>query len=224
MRRHDLVRLTADGWSQAMGQHDDPLVLRSLELWSTRDLPAVVATQGCDGPGDVGVVLGIPTPLAFGRRRVRLRIARIELRRGTAVFPHWHDCSGALPLVKSVRAALDVVLGDASLRARVYGSFGWQHLTGLAYVKESSDLDLLLEMRDVAQADQVATALSALSPARPRLDGEFCFDDGSAVAWREWSPWRAGLSASILVKRLDGPALVSDAAGLLDRAAMGVGT
>ena len=207
-----------------MAQHHEAPVLQSLALWSNADFPAVVATQGSCRLHDGRVVLGIPTPLAAGRRRIRLRIARTELRRGTVAFPRWTDCARALPLDASMLTALDSVLGSASMTTRVYGSFGWQHLTGLAYVRESSDLDLLLEATDVARADQVATALATLDFTRPRLDGEICFDDGSAVAWREWVEWRIGRHPSVLVKRLEGPALRGDASRLRRCAAEGKGT
>ena len=54
--------------------------------------------------------------------------------------------------------------------------------------------------------------LQSFGAARPRLDGELVFDDGAAVAWREWIEWRAGRARAVLVKRLHGVALQRDAA------------
>ena len=38
--------------------------------------------------------------------------------------------------------------------------------------------------------------------------GELMFDDGTAVAWREWLAWRAGRVKSLLVKTIAGSSLV----------------
>jgi phosphoribosyl-dephospho-CoA transferase len=212
LRRHGLVRLTAAGWRQAIEQHDDDLVRQSLAHWSKQDLPAVVTTQGRGGVDGAAVALGVATPPAWGLRRIPLRVARTELRRDIGDFPAWDACADALPLPDQARAALESALAMLGGAARVYGSFGWQQLTGLAYVRPGSDLDLLLEPVDALHADRLCAALSAADIAGPRLDGELCFNDGSAVAWREWGAWRAGRAASIVVKRLDGPLLVSETA------------
>ena len=92
--------------------------------------------------------------------------------------------------------------------ARVYGSHGWQLLSGLDHVRAGSDIDLWLSVSDEAQADAAATCLQSVSDELPRLDGELMFDDGAAVAWREWLAWRAGRVKSLLVKTLVGSTLV----------------
>jgi phosphoribosyl-dephospho-CoA transferase len=212
LRRHGLVRLTAEGWRQAIEQHDDLRVGQSLVHWSSRDWPAVVTTQGRDGVHGVAVALGVATPPAWGLRRIPLRVASTELRRDVDEFPLWSACADTVALPARARAVLGNAFAMLGGTARVYGSFGWQQLTGLAYVRPGSDLDLLLEPVDALHADRLCAALSAANIAEPRLDGELCFDDGSAVAWREWAAWRAGRAASIVVKRLDGPLLVSDMA------------
>lgn len=208
LRRHDLVRLTAEGWQQAIGQHAEAQVRQSLAHWSAHDLPAVVATQG--RPSGDNVLLGIATPPTWGRRRIGLRIAASALRRGEIEFPRWNARSQAMAVGEPLRAALDAALAEHICAVRVYGSFGWQQITGLRYVTDASDLDLLLEPTSVAQADRMASALSNVTVAGPRLDGELCFGNGNAVAWREWAEWRAGRASHVLVKRLDGPSLVSD--------------
>ncbi|WP_431276761.1 malonate decarboxylase holo-[acyl-carrier-protein] synthase [Variovorax ureilyticus] len=94
---------------------------------------------------------------------------------------------------------------DASVR--VYGAYGWQLLTGLPCVRESSDIDVWIGVRDAEQADAVAHHLEAFAPRHPRLDGELVFEDGTAVAWREWHAWRAGRARHLLVKRLHGASM-----------------
>jgi Phosphoribosyl-dephospho-CoA transferase MdcG C-terminal domain len=90
----------------------------------------------------------------------------------------------------------------------MYGSYGWQLLSGFDHVCAGSDIDLWLSVSDRAQADAAGVCLQSFSGELPRLDGELMFDDGTAVAWRKWLAWRAGRVQSLLVKRIDGSALV----------------
>jgi phosphoribosyl-dephospho-CoA transferase len=118
-------------------------------------------------------------------------------------------------LPASARPAWRTLCADLAAthaNARVYGSHGWQLLTGLDHLRAGSDIDLWLSVSDEAQADAAAARLQSVSGALPRLDGELVFDDGAAVAWREWLAWRAGHVRSLLVKTLVGSALVGSRA------------
>ncbi|HET7837878.1 MAG TPA: malonate decarboxylase holo-[acyl-carrier-protein] synthase, partial [Variovorax sp.] len=123
-------------------------------------------------------------------------------------FPRATDALGLLP--RGPRAALRALgqsLADCGAPARVYGGYGWQLLTGLGYLRVSSDIDLWIAVDDAEHADAVVRHLEGFAPRQPRLDGELVFEDGTAVAWREWSAWRAGRARRLLVKRLHGAAM-----------------
>jgi phosphoribosyl-dephospho-CoA transferase len=221
LRRHELVRLSAAGWRCAMTQQAEEQARRCLHHWAAHDLPLVVATQSA---GDNGVVaLGLPAPLCWDRRRLSLRIARADLRRGDGTFPRLDECADALPNDDARWSDFLTALQRLLPAARVGGSFGWQRTTGLRYVRAGSDLDLLLPTAGVAHADTLAALLAGADLAAPRLDGEFCFDDGSAVAWREWAAWRERRTRAILVKRLRGAFLATDTEWL-DSAALEAAT
>jgi phosphoribosyl-dephospho-CoA transferase len=198
LRRHELVRLTTGGWWRAAAQHRDPLAARCFEHWRAHDLPAVVATQA-GVPGDV-ISLGLPAPTAWGRTRYAVRVPRSDVRRGLDVFPSLGRYG--FPLARELAGI------------RVHGSFGWQRLTGLDYVHPHSDLDLLIPVADGEQADDSVNALCRREVDGPRLDGELCFPNGRAVAWREWQAWRAGRVGSVLVRQLGGASLERDASWL----------
>jgi phosphoribosyl-dephospho-CoA transferase len=197
LRRHELVRLTAAGWRRAAPQHDDPQAARCLAHWLANDLPVVVATQA--GTSTDVISLGLPAPTAWGRGRYSLRVARADIRRGLDAFPDLDRCG--------FRLARELA------GVRVHGSFGWECMTGLGYVHEQSDLDLSIPVGDAEQADD-AVRILARGVDGPRLDGELCFADGSAVAWREWQAWRSGRVSSVLVRRLRGASLERDAGWL----------
>jgi phosphoribosyl-dephospho-CoA transferase len=198
LRRHELVRLTAEGWRRAAAQHRDPQAARCFEHWRAHDLPAVVATQA-GAPADF-ISLGLPAPTAWGRARHAVRVPWSEVRRGLDVFPSLGQYG--VPLSRELPGI------------RVHGSHGWQRLTGLDYVRQHSDLDLLIPVADAEQADESVNALSRRDVDGPPLDGELCFPNGRAVAWREWQAWRAGRVGSVLVRQLRGASLERDASWL----------
>jgi phosphoribosyl-dephospho-CoA transferase len=215
LRRHQLVWLAPGAWQSALawaaaGEAPEQNNLAAIGHWAAHDLPLVVTRQACDWAGAVpgmALALGLPLPHVWGRKRLRLDVREGELR-AKGAFPAMADVAALLPLPVQTRwASLASVLGALGVGAEVYGSVGWQRLTGLAYLREGSDIDLLLQVATTMQADAAVAALHASGIESPRLDGELVFPDGSAVAWREWAIWRAGLVEQVLIKRLDGPLL-----------------
>ncbi|MFM9786058.1 phosphoribosyl-dephospho-CoA transferase MdcG domain-containing protein, partial [Streptomyces scabiei] len=60
--------------------------------------------------------------------------------------------------------ALAATLARLGAPARVFGSHGWQAVTGLAHVGPGSDVDLWVAVADAVQADAVAAALEDAGP------------------------------------------------------------
>jgi phosphoribosyl-dephospho-CoA transferase len=209
LQRHQLAYLSAAGWQEILALPWDAEASACLAHWAANGLPLVVTCQPAphlqpqpQGP----VALGLAAPLMWQPRRLALRIAPAQI----AWFAEFPTLAQALPqVVRSARPALQslqAALQRLGVRARVYGSAGWQQLTGLPYVHERSDLDLWIAVDDAAQADQVVGLLQACRTAM-RIDGELVFTHGGAVAWREWAAWREGRCRKVLVKRLHGAAL-----------------
>jgi phosphoribosyl-dephospho-CoA transferase len=225
LRRHQLVRLTPEGWQQVLARDWHESARPCLAHWAAHDLPLVVTRQPepLAAAADADTLhLGLPAPTCWQRQRLSLVVARSAVR-AVGELPAAIDITGQLPdAAQAPWRTLCGQLGALGLHAQVYGSHGWQHLTGLAYVRAQSDLDLFVPVPDAQAADAAADLLAdatAALPAgasidSPRLDGELGLADGSAVAWREWRDWRAGRVAQILVKRLQGVTLESGRAWL----------
>lgn len=217
LRRHQLVRLTPAGWQAVLAQAHAESARPCLAHWATHDLPLVITRQP-ESAADADVIhLGLPAPTCWQRQRLSLVVARSAVR-AVGELPAAIDITGQLPdAAQAPWRRLCGQLGALGLHAQVYGSHGWQHLTGLAYLRAQSDLDLFVPVPDMHAADAAADLLADATAAllaeagidTPRLDGELGLADGSAVAWREWRDWRAGRAEQILVKRLQGVALAS---------------
>jgi len=215
LSRHRLVWLDDAGWRrvlepQAGAPARDEAAHACLQHWADHDLPLVVTRQPpaiASRAGTQSLRLGLAAPARWGRRRlfVEARVAELS-RLGT--FARAIDIEATLPeATRAPWTALCLRLERIGVDARVYGSHGWQHLTGLAYVNEGSDIDLLLRVDRARRADAVVRLLGSAPFAAPRLDGEIVFADGSAVAWREWQTWSSGRATQLLVKRIGGPML-----------------
>ncbi|MGJ7509780.1 malonate decarboxylase holo-[acyl-carrier-protein] synthase [Variovorax sp. GT1P44] len=212
LRRHRLARLTVAGWAAVLARPWDAQARDVLTHWAAHRLPLVVTRQSND-PGAAGLIaLGLPAPAAWGRRRIALQLPSNAVNR----FDEFADLGEVLSLLPlSVRlAASDLRAGLAACdaTAHVYGSYGWQAVSGLDHVRPGSDLDVWVAVDDAAHADAVASQLLCFPGVEPRLDGELLFPDGTAVAWREWVEWRAGRVRAVMVKRLTGSALRHDTA------------
>jgi phosphoribosyl-dephospho-CoA transferase len=210
LHRHQLVRLSDEGWRLVREHADDGDSGECLRHWAERRLPLVVTRQhGTDVPQvDDHVALGIAAPSQWQRRRIALSV---PLKHVTAVdeFPLLDDFSREWPQMFGSGWGLRVDrLLSIGVPVHVYGSWGWQSATGLAYVHASSDVDLWSPVNDASHADEVAAAFADRTPtAGPRIDGELVFESGMAVSWREWRDWRAGRCKAFLAKTLGGAAL-----------------
>ncbi len=198
--RHRLVHLSHGAWRDVLARDWDAAARACLHDWARFARPLVVTRQ--PDAGDGLIRLGVPAPRTFERRRLSIDVPASAIER-TAAFPaaEWAEAL----LKDEIRAAWRVLtrgLRELGVHARVYGSYGWQAMTGLDYVHAASDLDLLIAATSFAQADAVTVLLECAPAQLPRLDGELLFPDGAAVPWREWRAWRTGRAREVLVKRL----------------------
>lgn len=188
MRRHDLCWIDPDAAWEAMQPGSRP----RLAAWLQARLPLVVARRDPAVDGDA-LRLGVPLPLIEQRQRLGVRVAPGGVQRHAAP-PSLEDVTAGAP--HSHRAALRALhdyLQALPCEPRVFGSFAWQYLTGLAYVHAGSDLDLLWEATDEVQADHICRAVTAwegtpsVNGQGLRVDGELRFPGGRAVNWREYA-------------------------------------
>ncbi|MEZ5637224.1 MAG: malonate decarboxylase holo-[acyl-carrier-protein] synthase [Burkholderiaceae bacterium] len=223
-RRHDLAGLSAAGWQVVLERDWDTSARDCLAHWAAHGLPLVVTRQaGAPDPSVPGdsLALGLPAPLRWGRRRIALQVRHRDVAGVQPFFPALQAVAELLAPVSAARCRqLHAGLAGHGLVAQVYGSHGWQWLTGLDYLHADSDLDLLVHVPDADGADAAAAMLAGSDIDHPRIDGELLLPDGSATAWREWHRWRRGDTDAILVKRRHGATLEHGDAWLRRRAMM----
>ena len=202
LQRNVLVWLTAPGWGRVLANDWDAQALGILRHWALMALPLVVCRQRVENfPPTIS--LGLPAPSVWDRRKLALEVKPVEVDR-VGRFPSFEQleqfeqlgsCEAFTVAIHEIRSNAPGFEGSI----QVYGSFGWETLTGMSYVRLSSDLDLRVEVPDHEMAAAVSRALNALQLPM-RVDGELAFPDGSAIAWREYLQWVEGKVDRMLVK------------------------
>ena len=171
LHRNQLVWLTEAAWVQVRARAWDAQAQSILANWHEAQLPLVVCRQRSpESPGSVS--LGLPAPLLWERRKLALEVVHEDIER-VGDFPfltHGLLSTADASALQNFLQHLEVL----HVSARVYGSYGWQQLTGLACARDSSDLDLLIHVPDLDIAGQVVWLLRGLQLAC-RVDGELIF-------------------------------------------------
>jgi phosphoribosyl-dephospho-CoA transferase len=117
---------------------------------------------------------------------------------GTAPVP-WQPC---LQELMDLSRAYGV-------RGGVFGSLGWQWLTGLTYLGPHSDVDIAWTLPQPDRLERFLDDLADVDARAPvRLDGELVRGDGAGANWRELHAGGAELalktaSQALLYRRAD---------------------
>jgi len=208
LQRNGLVWLTAPGWDRVLSGDWDAQALGILRHWALMALPLVVCRQRVENfPPTIS--LGLPAPSVWDRRKLALEVMPHEVGR-VGWFPSFEQLEQfeqfeqfeQLDPRETFIAAINEVRSNApgfEGSIEVYGSFGWEALTDMSYVRPGSDLDLRVLVPDHGMAAAVSRALNALQLPM-RVDGELAFPDGSAIAWREYLQWTERKVDRMLVK------------------------
>jgi phosphoribosyl-dephospho-CoA transferase len=204
--RHALIWPVVSERARMVAEARDEQIRAALDLWCARDWPLVVRRND-HAPAWGGVAAGLPLPPSHGKSRLAFHLSGTGIARcapplalgvvACALPPEWRG-----PLV-----ALDDATRKAHVCLSVFGSAAWQAITGLGYLHDDSDVDLLFRPASVDEIDLVTSLYERCERAmHRRIDGEILFPGGDAVAWREWA--RAERSACVLAKSIDRVALV----------------
>jgi len=171
-----MVKASVSAWTAVMNRTPelagDPIVAG----WIHAGRPLIVRRPACSDV--VGMIpLGLPLPPSHGKRRIAVSLAAADIV-ASAPPPLLADAAAAAPA--HWRETIDQLL-QLLPETRTFGSLAWQHLTGLPYLTERSDLDLLWPLSSATLPSDIA---GIAKQAPMRLDGEITGPAGG-VQWRE---------------------------------------
>ncbi len=178
--RHTMVMASPAGWSALMRRSPELAKEPIVEGWVRAGRPLIVRRPGCDNATGM-IPLGLALPPSHGKRRIAVMLAPGDIV-AHAPSPALADAAAAAP--PAWRNTIDLLV-DLLPETRTFGSLAWQHLTGLPYLSDNSDLDLLWPLASAAHAARLLTAIARIASQAPmRVDGEILCSVGG-VQWRE---------------------------------------
>jgi phosphoribosyl-dephospho-CoA transferase len=179
-----LVRVRPAAWKLLLRARPDLAGEPLLQDWATLERPLIVRRRGpLDGDG---VMLGLPLPPSAGKRRIA-----VEMRAGDVAsvspLPSASEVLRMAPVAwQPCLQELTDLARAYSVRAGVFGSLGWQWITGLAYLGPHSDIDIAWTLPRPHRLERFLDDLADVDARAPvRLDGELVRADGAGVNWRE---------------------------------------
>lgn len=186
--RHNRVWLSKTAWARVASVHGvESMHAQVFVQWADNNWPVVVRRREADLPADM-VALGMPLPPASTnneKNRLAFVVHRDDITRSEDPI-HLLDITAALPSHwQSAYQNFCKEIASQQLELRVFGSFAMQAFTGLPYLRDSSDIDLLFAPHTSPQLAAGLALLSHYAKLLP-LDGEIVFPSGRAVAWKEW--------------------------------------
>lgn len=195
-QRNQLVWLHDHAWEALAAQAQNPSTVATYGYWCAHQLPLVVCRQAPCTPAQ-RITVALPAPRTWNAHRQALDIHPNAIC-VQGEFPSLHPLAQGHAWQPAAQA-LSAALYRLGVEARVYGSYGWQHLTGLDYVHAASDIDLHLSVPHMEAAQALVAQLEA-ARLPMRIDGELVFPGGHAVAWREFARLLQGQTRSVLAK------------------------
>ena len=199
--RHRLVYLDPARWGETLAAYPALQAIPVVVDWVAKGHPLIARRPVCDDTEEL-VPLGLPLPPSLGKQRLAVAVPPGAIL-SDAPPPLLADAARDAPVAWQATIAALVALDPET---RCFGSLAWAHLTGLPYLSETSDLDLVWQ---VSTADDAARRVAALvridAEAPMRLDGEIVTPTGLAVQWREF----ASDAPEMLAKAANGNRMVA---------------
>jgi phosphoribosyl-dephospho-CoA transferase len=204
-RRHELLWVMPNAWAAALAKRSlgyDQM----LSGWADRGWPVIVRRR-MESDGTM-VPVGVPLPPAAAKARVALALPQ-EAVIARRHLPHLRTLA-APPRWRPTIAGL-LALGERhGVEPAAFGSLLWEHFTGLPYLSERSDLDLVWPVHRGCVLALLLDGIGGIERSAPmRIDGEIVFADGAAANWRELQRALGHRGPTeVLVKTMDGARFV----------------
>ena len=204
MRRHDLLLVDPLAWQAVLEEHQRLTALPLVAGWAEEQWPVIVRRR-TEGDAASVIPAALPLPPCYGKHRVGFSL---RSKQGVTAYPPvlLRDAARAAPPEwQTMIAALVALGGQVGVAPRVFGALLWQHITGLPYLTERSDVDLLWAVSDHATAATLLAGLQRRDAQGPvRLDGELELPGGGGVSWREMALAAERGCDEVLVKTMHG--------------------
>jgi phosphoribosyl-dephospho-CoA transferase len=179
LERHAFVQVEVPAWSALIASRPDLAAEPLVVDWVKRGFPLIVRRSAGDDGRQVD--LGLPLPPSHDKRRIAVTLPCNAIT-GTTRPPLLVDAEHIAPAHWRPYIAR---LAGLATDVRCFGSLAWQYRTGLPYMTERSDVDLLWPLPAADAVEGLLAGIAAIAAEAPMgIDGEIVTATGG-VNWRE---------------------------------------
>lgn len=177
VRRHQLI------YPLMEGLEEKDLKKEILE-WFQKGFPGIVR-RPCFSE-EKKICIGVPFPPSLGKLRLSCELP-MEKIKTIKKPPTLMECQKAFPKDSSEALnKLQIALDEKKLSAYTVGSIAWETLTGISYVTENSDIDLLFIVESKKEFDSLDETLEKWhSEIKQKCDIEVMLSNGNGFLWKE---------------------------------------
>jgi phosphoribosyl-dephospho-CoA transferase len=185
LRRHSFAWITDSGSiSQSAGSQtpqDDAVCLRK---WLGKGCPVIIR-RPCLSEDGKFVYVGLSLPPDPVKRRLAFRLPSSSLANVVAP-PLWMECAEAFSETSELVSPILSVTEAAELPLQTFGSYAWQHYTGITYVTPHSDIDLIVPINRREDWRRFRQLMSETHKTDQRVDLEIILNGDASFNWREF--------------------------------------
>jgi phosphoribosyl-dephospho-CoA transferase len=185
LRRHSFAWITDSGssWQFVQGEtpQNDVVCLRN---WVGRGRPVIIR-RPCMSEDEKSVYVGLSLPPDQVKRRLAFRLP-FSLLANVVEPPLWTECAEAFSGSSEWASPILSVVKAAKLPLQTFGSYAWQHYTGLSYVTQHSDLDLIVPINRRKNWRRFRQLMSEAQKTDHRVDLEITLNGDASFNWREF--------------------------------------
>jgi phosphoribosyl-dephospho-CoA transferase len=185
LRRHTFAWITDSGSPSQFAQGETPQndVVR-LRNWLGRGRPVIIR-RPCISEDGKSVYVGLSLPPDPVKRRLSFRLPFSSLA-NVVEPPLWAECAEAFSDVTEMASPILTVIKAAKLPLQTFGSYAWQHYTGLPYVTPHSDIDLIVPINRRDDWRRFRQLMSESQKTDQRVDLEIILNGDASFNWREF--------------------------------------
>jgi phosphoribosyl-dephospho-CoA transferase len=185
LRRHSFAWITDFGSVSRFGEGEISLSdLICLRNWLGRGRPVIIR-RPCTSEDGKSVYIGLSLAPDPGKRRLAFRLPFSSLA-NVVEPPLWTECVEAFPESSEWASPILSAVKTAKLPLQTFGSYAWQHYTGLSYVGPRSDIDLIVPINRRQDWRRFRQLMSENQKTDHRVDLEIILNGDASFNWREF--------------------------------------
>jgi phosphoribosyl-dephospho-CoA transferase len=185
LRRHSFAWITDSGGHLEFAESETPQSnLVCLRNWVGLGRPVIIRRPCLSEDGEF-VYVGLSLPPDPVKRRQAFRLP-FSFLANVVEPPLWTQCAEVFSKDYQIASPIFSVTQAAKLPLQTFGSYGWQHYTGLSYVTRQSDIDLIVPINRRKDWRRFRQLMSETQKTDRRVDLEIVLSGDASFNWREF--------------------------------------